>query len=88
MKRARRERERKLDLSPERKKGPMAWTVVVKVRGTNDDEINSPEMSEEEANAEVAAIRDVLGLPRVPDLDWLAVSGQDIVSAHTVESGD
>jgi len=65
----------------------MAWMVVVKVRGTKDDEIYSPnEMSEEDANAQIAAIRKVLGTSRTPDVDWIAVWGKDIVSAHKVES--
>jgi hypothetical protein len=65
----------------------MAWMVVVKVRGTKEDDIYSPtEMSEDEADKQLAAIREVLGGGRTPDVPWLAVQGKDIVSAHKIES--
>jgi hypothetical protein len=66
----------------------MGWTVVVKVRGTKDDEeIYSPgEMSEEEASRQVEAIREVLGTSSKPEVDWIAVLGKDIISAHKLES--
>ena len=64
----------------------MAWMVVVKVRGTKEDDIYSPnEMSEEEADRQLAAIRNVLGSDHIPDVPWLAVVGKDIVSAHKIE---
>lgn len=63
----------------------MAYQIVVKVKGVKNDEIYSHEMDKEEAERQLAAIRDDLGTAGTPELPWLAVQGQNIVSAHMTE---
>jgi len=53
--------------------------VVVKVRG--GEAIKGPLVEEDEAKAQLQKVKDVLGRMEPPDLDWLAVSGSDVLSA-------
>jgi len=53
--------------------------VVVKVRG--GEAIKGPLVEEDEAKAQLQKVKDALGRMEPPDLDWLAVSGSDVLSA-------
>lgn len=65
----------------------VAFQVVVMLRGgTKIEEVVSPEMSQEEAEQQVAEIRDTLGTRNSPKLAWLAVKGPDLVGARVVET--
>ncbi len=64
----------------------MAYQIVVKVKGVKNDEIYSPEMEKDEAERQLREIRDNLMGTKMPDVPWLAVQGQNIVSAHIMST--
>ncbi len=58
----------------------MAFQITVQLRGGKDD-IESPEMDQEEAERQLGLIRETLGGPETAELPWLAVQGMDILAA-------
>ena len=63
----------------------MDFRVVVKLRATKENTVYGPEMGKDEAEQQLLVIRETLGMPRRPDLPWLAVQGKDVVGAHLQE---
>jgi hypothetical protein len=71
--------------SPTPERGAVAFQIVVKVRQTDGD-IYSPKLERQEAEEHLNRIRRDLGTSERPDVPWLAVIGEDIVSANIIES--
>jgi hypothetical protein len=60
-----------------------SWTIIVAVK-TGNREISSPRFSsEEDAKADLKKINDAAKEGKWLELDWLSISGIEIVSAHT-----
>jgi hypothetical protein len=53
--------------------------VVVEVR--DGREIKGPLVETDEAKAQLAEVKRVLGRAEAPDLDWIAIQGVDVRSA-------
>ena len=64
----------------------MSFSVVVNVRGANEQIFSPPFPQRDEAEQQLTVIRGVLNTAIPVDLPWLAVTGQDIVSAHVIEN--
>ena len=64
----------------------MPFQIVVRLKDKGN-EIYSPEYADRpEAEADLAKIKGALTSPRDPGLDWLAVQGRAVLSAHIVET--
>jgi hypothetical protein len=61
----------------------MAYRIIVNVKGVKDP-ITHSVPTKEEAEQELNEIREVRGAHRTK-LAWLAVAGQDVLSAHLEE---
>jgi hypothetical protein len=64
----------------------MPFQILVKVREATQDEIYSPEMEKQEAERQISVIKETLGKGFSPDVPWIAVRGQDILSASIIET--
>lgn len=65
----------------------MAFHVHVQLQGSSDP-VESPPMDRSEAETHLGIIRGVLGTPDVPDLPWIAVTGENVLAAHIYETFD
>ena len=64
----------------------MSHMVVVTVKGMND-EIYGPDVSQEEAEKQLAEVRSTLGTANTPNLPWIGVMGGNILAVRIIESG-
>jgi hypothetical protein len=63
----------------------MGWVVHVQLKG-GKTEVESPQFeTREEAEAEIAKIKAVIGGISAPDVSWMTASGDDILGAHIKE---
>ena len=60
--------------------GDTNWQVLVQLRGGK--EIQSPFMTQEDADQQLRAIRDTLGSGDVADVPWLGAMGADILAVN------
>ena len=65
----------------------MSFQILVQLKGGKTDIYSPTFESREDAEADLAKIKDRMGKVGAPDVTWMAANGPDILGAHVIETG-